>query len=45
MSDLDDNALFRLPASTLVTVCDEPFVKAHRVNPNNFFAELKRGNV
>jgi len=24
---------------------DEPFVKARRVNPKNFFAELKRRNV
>jgi hypothetical protein len=31
---------------TKVECCrDERFVKARRVNPNNFFAELKRRNV
>jgi hypothetical protein len=28
----------------LVCSCDERFVKARRVNPTNFFAELKRRN-
>jgi hypothetical protein len=44
-SDPDDNVLFRSPVSTQSTAGDERFVKVRRVNPKNFFAELKRRNV
>jgi hypothetical protein len=39
------HTLFKSRASRLECCRDERFVKARRVNPKNFFAELKRRNV
>jgi TolB-like protein/Tfp pilus assembly protein PilF len=39
------HALFKSRAFKYNRWCNERFVKACRVNPNNFFAELKRRNV
>jgi hypothetical protein len=36
---------FQITPTQIECCCDEGFVKARRVNPTNFFTELKRRNV